>query len=53
MRRIDTAFLLLATCCLIGGVSLGIWMGIAGQFQFTAVHAHLNLWAGRRLHFSA
>ena len=51
MRRIDIAFLLLATCCLVVGVSMGIWMGIAHDFQFAPVHAHLNLlgWASLAL----
>lgn len=43
MRRLDIAFLIIATCALICGVSLGIWMGIAHDFQFAPVHAHLNL----------
>jgi hypothetical protein len=51
MRRIDIAFLLLATACLIGGVSMGIWMGIVHNFQLAPVHAHLNLlgWASLAL----
>ena len=51
MRRIDVYFLLLATACLICGVVLGIWMGIAHDFQFAPVHAHLNLlgWASLAL----
>ena len=51
MRRIDVYFLLLATACLIVGVVLGIWMGIAHDFQFAPVHAHLNLlgWASLAL----
>jgi cbb3-type cytochrome oxidase subunit 1 len=51
MRRIDTSFLLLATACLIVGVSMGIGMGIAHDFQFAPVHAHLNLlgWASLAL----
>jgi hypothetical protein len=51
VRRIDIAFLLLATACLIGGVTMGIWMGIAHDFQFAPVHAHLNLlgWASLAL----
>ena len=45
------AFLLLATTCLVAGVSMGIWMGIAHDFQFAPVHAHLNLlgWASLAL----
>src|SRR3954447_19609000 len=43
MRHVDTSFILTATACLIGGVSMGIFMGIAHDFQFAPVHAHLNL----------
>lgn len=43
MRRIDIAFLLLAAAALLCGVGMGIWMGIAHDFQFGPVHAHLNL----------
>ena len=43
MRRIDIYFLGLAALCLIGGVAIGIGMGIAHDFQFAPVHAHLNL----------
>ena|SRR5689334_10977037 len=47
MIRIDIGFLLLAALCLITGVSLGIAMGIAEDFQFAPLHAHINLvgWA--------
>ena len=43
MRRIDLYFLILAALCLITGVVMGIGMGIAHDFQFAPVHAHLNL----------
>jgi cbb3-type cytochrome oxidase subunit 1 len=43
MRGIDLSFLFLAVLSLVVGVSLGIWMGIAHDFQFAPVHAHLNL----------
>jgi hypothetical protein len=43
MRRIDVSFLLLAALCLVVGLLLGIGMGIAHNFQFAPVHAHLNL----------
>ena len=51
MRRIDIYFLLLAATSLVAGVMLGIWMGIAHDFQFMPVHAHLNLlgWASLAL----
>ena len=52
MLRIDVLFLLLATLCLAVGVSMGIGMGIAHDFQFAPVHAHLNLvgWASLALY---
>jgi hypothetical protein len=43
MPRIDLVFLLLASLCLVVGVSLGIGMGIAHDFTYGPVHAHLNL----------
>lgn len=43
MRRMDLYFLILATTSLLVGVSVGIWMGIAHDFQFAPAHAHLNL----------
>jgi hypothetical protein len=43
MARIDVSFLLLAALCLLVGLSLGIAMGIAHDFQLAPVHAHLNL----------
>lgn len=51
MRRIDIAFLLLAATSLLAGTGMGIWMGIAHNFQFAPVHAHLNLlgWASLAL----
>ena len=51
MLRTDTAFMLVASACLIVGVSMGIGMGVAHDFQFAPVHAHLNLlgWASLAL----
>jgi hypothetical protein len=43
MRRLDLYFLLLATTALLAGVCMGIAMGVAHDFQFAPVHAHLNL----------
>jgi hypothetical protein len=43
MRDIPFVFFLAAVLCVMTGMSLGIWMGIAQQFQFAPVHAHLNL----------
>jgi cbb3-type cytochrome oxidase subunit 1 len=43
MKRVDLWFLLLATASLLTGVGMGIWMGVAHDFQFAPVHAHLNL----------
>jgi hypothetical protein len=47
MIRIDLGFLLLAAVSLITGVTLGIVMGIAHDFQLAPLHAHINLvgWA--------
>jgi hypothetical protein len=51
MARIDTAFLLLASACLIVGVCLGIYMGVNEDLQLVAVHTHVNLvgWASLAL----
>jgi len=43
MRRIDLAFLILATATLLIGVGMGTWMGLTHNFHFAPVHAHLNL----------
>jgi len=43
MRNIDTKFILLGLVALVVGLMLGVGMGIAHNFQFTPVHAHLNL----------
>jgi hypothetical protein len=43
MVRIDIAFLLLASACLIMGVCLGIYMGVNKDLQLVAVHTHINL----------
>lgn len=47
----DQWFVLLAAICLIVGVSLGIFMGIAHDYLLTPVHAHVNLvgWASLAL----
>lgn len=47
MPRIDILFILLAVLCLVCGICLGIVMGMSQSFQFTPIHAHLNLlgWA--------
>ena len=51
MPRIDTAFLLLASACLIIGVCLGIYVGVNEDLQLVAVHTHINLvgWASLAL----
>jgi hypothetical protein len=51
MARIDIAFLLLASACLIAGVCLGIYMGVNEDLQLVAVHTHVNLvgWASLAL----
>ncbi|RDI60760.1 hypothetical protein [Microvirga subterranea] len=43
MPKIDVSFILLSVLCLIVGIGMGIVMGAAHDFQFTPVHAHLNL----------
>jgi hypothetical protein len=50
-KRLDVWFLLLASICLVFGVSLGITMGILHDFSLAPVHAHLNLvgWASLAL----
>lgn len=47
MRDIAFTFFLAAVLCVTAGMSLGLWMGPTGNFQFAPVHAHLNLvgWA--------
>ena len=41
--RIDTMFLVLASACLLIGISLGIYMGVREDFQLAPVHGHINL----------
>jgi hypothetical protein len=43
MQRLPLLFLATAALCLVLGVSLGIVMGMAHDFTFGPVHAHLNL----------
>jgi hypothetical protein len=43
VTRIATSYLALAALYLIVGLSLGIGMGIAHEFRFAPVHAHINL----------
>ena len=52
MKRIDLAFLLLASLCLLGGVWLGMRMGVRHDYTLTPVHVHLNLvgWASLALY---
>jgi hypothetical protein len=51
MSRLPLLFLVAAAACLACGVALGIWMGIAHDFQLAPVHAHTNLvgWASLAL----
>lgn len=51
MPRIGLIFLGLASLCLLGGVAMGMYMGMAHDFQLAPVHAHLNLlgWASLAL----
>jgi hypothetical protein len=52
MHRIDLAFLLLASLCLVGGVYLGMRMGFQHDYSLAPVHVHLNLvgWASLALY---
>ncbi|MDO9707884.1 hypothetical protein [Paracraurococcus lichenis] len=43
MPRLPLLFLASAALCLVIGVGMGIAMGIAHDFHFAPVHAHLNL----------
>jgi hypothetical protein len=43
MTRIPTSYFALGALYLIVGLSLGIGMGIAHDFRFAPVHAHINL----------
>ncbi len=43
MSRIPLLFLVAAALCMVVGVALGIAMGMAHDFQFAPVHAHINL----------
>jgi hypothetical protein len=50
-QRIDVHFLLLAVVMMIVGVSMGIYMGATKEFQYSPIHAHINLvgWASLAL----
>jgi hypothetical protein len=43
MSRLPLYFVIAAAACLVAGVTLGIGMGIAHDFQLGPVHAHTNL----------
>lgn len=47
MVRIDRYYIVAAATYLVSGLCLGIGMGITENFQYVAVHAHINLvgWA--------
>lgn len=51
MLKIDLVFLMLAAACLLCGVTMGVYMGMAHDFALAPVHAHLNLvgWASLAL----
>lgn len=51
MPRLAILFLAAASVCLIGGVTMGMYMGVAHDFALAPVHAHLNLlgWASLAL----
>jgi hypothetical protein len=50
-NRIDLHFLLLAIAMMIVGVGMGIYMGATQEFQYSPIHAHINLvgWASLAL----
>ncbi len=41
--RLDVAYLSIALAYLVAGIALGIGMGIAQDFRYMHLHAHLNL----------
>lgn len=43
MTKIDSTYVALGATWLVAGMILGIVMGIANNFQFLPVHAHINL----------
>ena len=43
MKRLDAGYLALASLYLVVGVALGIGMGVAHDFRYAPVHAHINL----------
>jgi hypothetical protein len=43
MKNIDTNYVAIGAIWLVLGMSFGIYMGAAEKFQFTPVHAHINL----------
>ena len=43
MQKIDSTYVALGATWLVAGMILGIVMGIANNFQFMPVHAHINL----------
>jgi hypothetical protein len=51
MSRLPLFFVIAAAACLVAGVTLGIGMGMAHNFQLAPVHAHTNLvgWASLAL----
>lgn len=43
MKNIDSTYVAIGAAWLVLGMSLGIAMGAANNFQFMPVHAHINL----------
>lgn len=43
MKNIDSTYVAIGASWLLVGMALGIAMGAANNFQFTPVHAHINL----------
>jgi hypothetical protein len=43
MRNIDSTYVAIGATWLVLGMALGIYMGASENFQFSPVHAHINL----------
>jgi hypothetical protein len=43
MKTIDSAYVIVGAAWLLAGMTVGIIMGASHNFQFTPLHAHINL----------
>lgn len=43
MARIDTWFIVIGLLFALTGMAVGIWTGINRAFEFSSLHAHINL----------